>query len=117
MLITSEVDFSATNGKGKVRIDWSGYDILDKYFVIYRRQGEEEWKNIVSLDEKFNGNYFVDSLGNDKDFPSEPEITVKSNENTNTISINVSSIDSGTEYLYYIEAYDDDTMKLLSKSN
>lgn len=117
-MITSEVDFSATNGKGKVRIDWSGYDILDKYFVIYRRQeGEEEWKNIMSLDEKFNGSYFVDSLGNDKGFPSEPEIIVKSNENANNVSINVSSIDSGTKYLYYIEAYDADTMKLLSKSN
>lgn len=105
-------------GEGVITLDWSDYDIEDKYFVIYRKQDEEEeWKTVVSLNEKFNRGYFIDTLGNDKDSPSEPKISIKGNEDKDNLQLDVSSIDSGTKYWYYIEAYDMNNMKLLSSSN
>ena len=116
-VVTSKVDLEIAEGKGGIILDWSDYDILDKYFVIYRKQnGEEEWKKLINLEEKFNGSYFIDNLGNDKGFSSVTEINVKGDEDRNNLKVDVSAIDSGTEHLYYIEAYDKNSV-VLSKSN
>lgn len=104
--ITSRVDVSIANGKGGVVLDWSDYDITDKYFVIYRKEeGQEDFEIIVRLEEKFNGKSFVDSLGNDKEGPNKPNINVIGSEENN-IEINVNSKDNGTKHIYYVEAYD-----------
>jgi hypothetical protein len=118
LVIKSEVDLSAQNGKGGIRLDWSEYDILDKYFVIYRRQEvEEEWKTIVSLDEKFNGSKYIDNLGNDESEPSIPNISVSGEVKNNNIQISSNATDIGNKYMYYVEAYDMNMISLLSKSN
>lgn len=117
LVLTSKVNLQIEE-KGVVELDWSDYDILDKYFVIYRKQeGEEEWKTLVSLEEKFNGGHFIDSLGNDRNVPNEPKINVGRNDSENSIQVDVMASDNGTTYSYYIEAYDINSMKLLNRSN
>lgn len=116
--LTSKVNFNGANGKGAVELDWSGYDVSDKYFVIYRKQkGDEQWKTIVTLDGKYNNNKYVDNLGNDKEKPTEPEINIVDDVANNLINISSKAIDNGSNYVYYIEAYDKDTQMLLSKSD
>ena len=116
--LTSRVNLDGTNGKGTILLDWTGYDITNKYFVIYRKQeGEEEWKTIIGIGEKLNNNTYTDTLGNDITKPSIPEMTIEKNIETNQIKINQQTIDNGTEYKYYIEAYDKNTGVLIAKSN
>jgi len=51
--LTNSVNEEGAKGKGEVLLDWTGYDITNKYFVIYRKQeGEEEWTTIVGKEEK-----------------------------------------------------------------
>ncbi len=117
LVLTSEVNLTANNGKGAIELDWSSYDISDKYFIIYRKEEKaEEWETIVSLEEKFNRSSYVDNLANDKKVPNAPNIVINGNGENNSINISASSGDNGTKYTYYIEAYDS-TGTLLSKSN
>ena len=118
LLLRSEVNLEGANGKGSITLDWTGYDITNKYFVIYRKQeGEEEWTTAVGLDAKLNSNTYVDVLGNDIAKPTLPEMTIEKNIGTNQININQQAIDNGTTYIYYIEAYDKNTEELIAKSN
>ena len=78
LLLRSEVNLEGANGKGSITLDWTGYDITNKYFVIYRKQeGEEEWTTAVGLDAKLNSNTYVDVLGNDIAKPTLPEMTIE----------------------------------------
>ena len=116
--LTSQVNPGGANGKGTVLLDWLGYDIANKYFVIYRKQkDEEEWKTIVGIDAKMNNNTYTDLLGNDTAKPNIPEITIEKDLQAGQIKINQTAIDSGTTYTYYIESYDQTTGELISKSN
>lgn len=118
LTITSKVILNTPNEKGSVELDWSNYDISDKYFVIYRKyENSSQWQKIVSLDDKFNGNKFVDTFGNDKNVPSIPNISIDKNLGSNEIKLDVFSSDFGTKYFYYIEAYDSSNFNLISNSN
>lgn len=115
LVVTSSVNLETANGKGSVVLDWSDYDILDKYFVIYRKSSDlSEWQKIVSLEDKFNGSKFIDTLGNDNTLPSHPNISIGKNSDINEIKIDVSSSDFGTKYSYYVEAYDSKSLELLN---
>lgn len=115
--LTSSVDLNLSNGKGGVVLDWSGYDINNKYFVIYRKKEDEEnYEVILGLDEKFNRNNFTDIFSNDENNPIVPIINVNS-ELDNSIKIDIQAQDKGTKYLYYVEAYDRNSKSLLSVSN
>ncbi len=115
--LTSTANLNTTNGEGEIILDWSSYDIEDKYFVVYRKkENETEWKTIVSLEEKLTGSTYTDILANDEANPSTPNITITGDVENNNINITANSSDSGTKYTYYIEAYDN-TGTLLSKSN
>jgi hypothetical protein len=117
LILTSKVNLSAADGKGGVELDWSNYDLEDKYFVIYRKQeNETEWENIVSLDRKLTEGKYTDTLGNDQTNPRLPNINIEGNNISNNIQINASAIDFGTKYQYYIESYDSTTGTLLNKS-
>lgn len=116
LILTSKVNLDTEDKKGEVILEWLNYDISNKYFVIYRKEKvEDEWKIIVNLDEKFNGNTYTDTFGNDKDSPDVPNINI--NSTTNNISIKPKSNDNGSPYIYYIEAYDADSADLISTSN
>ncbi len=116
--LTSKVNINGADGKETIELDWSEYDISNKYFVIYRKQeGEEEWKKIVSLEEKFNENSYIDNLANDKNNPSTPNINIEGNLENNNVNITTTSEDIGTRYQYYIESYDSNNMNLLNISN
>ncbi len=105
--LTSKVNIIGVNGKGTIELDWSKYDIQNKYFVIYRKQeGEKEWKTIVSLEQKLTGGKYTDILANDQAKPSTATINIKGNSEENNIQIISTSTDKGTKYTYYIEAYD-----------
>ena len=118
LVLRSEVNQEGADRKGTVLLDWSGYDITNKYFVIYRKQEDEEkWKTIVGIDEKLNNNTYIDLLGNDKEKPNTPEITIEKDLQAGQIKINQAATDNGTTYIYYIEAYDQNTNELISKSN
>lgn len=115
LVITSSVNLEAANGKGSVVLDWSDYDISDKYFVVYRKSSDlTEWQKIVSLEDKFNENEFIDTIGNDKKAPCFPSIVIDKNSESNEISIDVSSSDVGTKYSYCVEAYDSKSLELLN---
>ena len=117
LVLTSEVQLDGSNGKGAVKLDWSSYDIEDKYFVIYRKEEKaEDWETIVSLDEKFNGSSYIDNLANDKKVPNDPNIVINGNQENNSINISASASDRGSKYTYYIEAYDN-TCTLINISN
>lgn len=107
LVLTSSVDLSLLDGKGGVVLDWSGYDISDKYFVIYRKEeNSSDWECIVSLEEKYCNNKFIDNLGNDKNVPSITSIDIEGDRKNSDIGLTVNATDSGTKYYYYIEAYD-----------
>ncbi len=115
--LTSTVNLNTTNGKGEIILDWSSYDVEDKYFVVYRKkENETEWETIVSLEEKLTGSKYTDILANDEANPSIPNITINGGNQNNNINVTANSSDNGTKYIYYIEAYDS-TGTLLSKSN
>lgn len=100
-----------------IELDWLSYDISNKYFVIYRKQeGEKEWKTIVGLEEKFNGNKYIDNLSNDKNLPTIPNINIEKSSENNNITILPTATDTGNKYTYYIEAYDN-TNILINMSN
>ncbi|MCI8291079.1 MAG: hypothetical protein HFJ25_02330 [Clostridia bacterium] len=117
--LTSKMDLTASNGKGAVKLDWSNYDINNKYFVIYRKQeGEEQWKTIIGLQDKFNKCLYIDNLANDKVKPEISNINIIGNLDKNSMDVFVNSEDSGNKYIYYVEAYDmNDVSLLLSVSN
>ena len=115
LVLTSRVNLE--NSKGETELDWSSYDITDKYFVIYRkREGETEWKEIVSLKDKLSANTYIDELGNDTKQPTTPEIKI-TGDIANNIKITATSKDEGTKYQYYIESYDTTDLSLLNISN
>ena len=108
LVLTSRVDSSLADGKGGVILDWSTYDVEDKYFVVYRKEENAiEWETIVSLEEKLTGSSYTDILANDKNEPNVPNINISGDAQNNNIKINATSSDNGTKYSYYIEAYDD----------
>lgn len=101
MVLNSRVDGS------KVVLDWSGYDISDKYFVIYRKsENSNEWETIVSLDKHFSGNSYIDSENLDISSPDVSNVNIDANLVADDISLSFASNDNGNKYLYYIEAYD-----------
>ncbi len=115
LIVTSSVNLENANGKGSIVLDWSGYDISDKYFVIYKKQESlQEWDKIVSLDDRFNGNSYVDVIGNDNNSPVINNINIFGSVGTNGIQIDVDSTDLGTKYSYYVEAYDSKSLELLN---
>ena len=117
LVLTSEVQLDGSNGKGAVKLDWSSYDIEDKYFVIYRKEeNEEDWETIVSLEEKFKGSSYIDNLANDKNSPNMPNIVINGDKENNNINIVANSEDNGSRYVYYVEAYDK-TNLLINISN
>ena len=107
LILTSKVDLNLADGKGGIILDWSSYDITDKYFVIYRREeNQSDWKEIVSLDDKLCDNKYTDILANDKNKPTVPVININGDMENNDIKIESNSMDNGDTYSYYIEAYD-----------
>ena len=117
LVLRSEVNQEGADGKGVVILDWTGYDITNKYFVIYRKQeNEQEWKTIIGIDEKLNNNTYTDPLGNDIAKPNIPKITIEKDLQAGQIKINQTAEDSGTTYTYYIEAYDQNTNELIAIS-
>lgn len=118
LVLTSTVNNSTENGKGEIVLDWSSYDVTDKYFVIYRKELESnDFETLVSLEQKLTGGKYVDVVGVDKNIPNSPEINIKKNEDGNDIQITSNATDNGSKYVYYVEAYDaTNTNVLLSKS-
>ena len=116
--LTNSVSEEGANGKGEVLLDWTGYDITNKYFVIYRKQeDEEEWKTIVKIEDKLNSSTYIDILGNDVTKPDNVKNSIEKDIENNKIKLIPSSIDNGTKYTYYIESYDKNTGTLIAKSN
>lgn len=119
LVLTSNVNLNAGDKKGGVDLDWSSYDIVDKYFVVYRKEeNEPEWETIVGIEERLCANNYTDNTAIDKNNPEILTTNVSGNAENNGIDINVTSKDSGTKYVYYIEAYDStDISKVLTISN
>lgn len=119
LVLTSNVNLNAGDKKGGVDLDWSSYDIVDKYFVVYRKEENEiEWETIVGIEERLCANNYTDNTAIDKNNPEILTTNVSGNAENNGIDINVTSKDSGTKYVYYIEAYDStDISKVLTISN
>ncbi len=117
LVLTSNVNLD--NEKGSIILDWSDYDITDKYFVIYRKKEMlSNWEIILELNQKFNGNSFTDTFANDETPPNVPNINIEKNIENNNIKIISTSNDNGTHYSYYIEAYDKNNIsELLAISN
>ncbi len=115
--LTATANPNTENGKGEIILDWSSYDVTDKYFVIYRKkENQEEWEKIVTLEQKLTGSTYTDILANDEAKPNTPSITIIGDTENNNINITSTTSDNGTEYTYYVEAYDS-TGTLLSKSD
>ena len=115
--LTATSNPNTSNGKGEIILDWSSYDVRDKYFVIYRKkENQENWETIVNLEQKLTGSTYTDTLANDETNPHTPSITITEDTENNNINITGNSSDNGTKYTYYIEAYDS-AETLLSKSN
>lgn len=119
LVLTSKVNLSGNNGKEGIELDWSGYDISDKYFVIYRKEGNEsDWKTIVGIEERLCVSRYTDNAGNDRSNPKIPSSSINGDFDSNSISIDITSQDNGTNYVYYIEAYDSsDISRILAVSN
>ncbi len=112
------MNLDSENGKGEIELDWSEYDIEDKYFVIYRKQeNSSKWEKIVDLNDKFNDNKYKDILANDKNNPNISQININPNKEKNNIEVNLLAEDIGTQYNYYIESYDSNTNLLIGISN
>ena len=117
LIITSKVNLNSNEGKGAVELDWASYDITDKYFVIYRKkENEADWEKIVSLEEKFNGNTYIDLFANDIAKPNTPNITITGEVEDSNINITSTATDNESIYQYYIESYDSTTNTLLNIS-
>ena len=118
LILTSEVKLEVADGKGGIKLDWSSYDITNKYFVIYRKkENAEEYEKIISLEDKLCANNYIDELANDKNKPNAPVINIQVLEESNSAKLMTTSTDNGTKYTYYIESYDAIEMNLLNKSN
>lgn len=119
LVLKSSVNLKLANGKGGIVLDWSDYDISNKYFVIYREEkNSNNWENIVSLDKRFNGNSYTDNLANDTTTPVVLDIDINENVENNNIDLLPKLNDEGSMYNYYIEAYDtSDVSVLLATSN
>ena len=115
LVLTSRADNSLSEGKGGVILEWTGYDISDKYFVIYRK--EESAEEFEVINNNFSGKIYTDITANDKAKPSVPQININKNIENNNIEITQSETDAGTKYTYYIEAHDKSTEKLIAISN
>ncbi len=114
--LTSKVNLKLAEGKGAVELDWKGYTIANRYFVIYRKEeNAENFEKIVTLEDKLCADEYIDILGNDLAKPTAPEVSIGTNEGE--IQINLSSEDNGTTYTYYIESYDIITNLLIETSN
>lgn len=88
LLLKSNINLNSSNKKGGIELDWSDYDLADKYFVIYRKQeNETEWETIITLEQKLTTGKYTDTLGNDKNKPQTPEINIAENQENNTIEI------------------------------
>ncbi len=116
--LTSTANPDTENGEGEIILDWSSYDIEDKYFVIYRKkQNQENWETIVPIEQKYIGNKYIDTYANDENSPDIPQLTITPNNEKNNINITANTIDNGNLYTYYIESYDAEIENLLlSKS-
>ncbi len=119
LVLTCKANLEVENGKGGVDLDWSTYDKKDKYFVIYRKEkNAENWEKIVDLEKKLTENKYTDIFANDKEVPNAPSINISGSLEENNININLTSLDNGTKYSYYVEAYDSaNTDLLISVSN
>lgn len=119
LTITSKVNLNTSNKKGEIELDWSNYDTQNKYFVIYRKKEDEaNWETIVNLEQKYTGNSYIDTLANDKEIPTDPNINIEKITENNNIQITAKSQDSGTKYMYYVESYDSKDISLkLNTSN
>ena len=116
--LRTEVNLSAANGKGTVELDWSTFELEDMYYVVYRKEKTaKEWTKIVSLEDKLTAKKYTDNLGNDKAKPSAPTINITGNSVGNSIDISTVATDNGTNYVYYVEAYDAIMGTLLKSSN
>lgn len=116
--LTSSVDLTSSNNKGGIILDWSTYDISDKYFVIYRKEkNSTDWNIIVTLEDKLNSNHFIDTSANDTNTPNIPDININKNNSNNDININLASSDNGSKYSYYIECYSAKENTLINISN
>ncbi len=114
LILTATARPNTPNGKGEIILDWSTYDITDKYFVIYRKkENEMQWQKIVSLEDKLTGNTYTDILANDTKFPNSPTININANPEYNNLNITPTSTDKGSKYIYYIESYDLNNIKIL----
>ncbi len=113
--LTATVNPNTPNGKGEIILNWSSYDVADKYFVIYRKkENQENWETIVNLEQRLTGSTYTDILANDEVKPNIQSITITGDTENNNINVTANSSDNGTQYNYYIEAYDS-TGELLSK--
>ncbi len=115
--LTATVNPNTSNGKGEIILDWSSYDVEDKYFVVYRKkENETQWKKIVPLEQKLTGSTYTDILANDETKTNTPNITITGDAGNNNVNIMSTTTDNGSTYTYYIEAYDS-TGELLGKPN
>ena len=118
LVLTSKVNLAGVNGKGTVELDWSTFELEDVYYCIYRKEKSDvEWTKIVSLEDKLTAKKYTDNIGNDETKPSIPTIIVTGNSADNSIDLSLTATDNGTNYMYYVEAYDIITNTLLKISN
>lgn len=116
LTLKSTTNLSLANNKGGIELDWSNYNINNKYFIIYKKQeNSDNFETIITLEDKFCNNKYIDVLANDKISPTVPKIDISTY--LEDILVTPSSNDNGTTYTYYIEAYDSITNTLLNKSN
>lgn len=115
LILKSTINLNLSGKKAGIELDWSDYNIQNKYFVIYRKSpNSPTYETIIPLEKHFSNSIYVDKLANDTISPNTPKINI-STENQN-IKINPSSSDYGNTYTYYIESYDQTTNTLLNKS-
>lgn len=118
LILTSRTDLSLSNNKGGIILEWSTYDILDKYFVIYRKEeNSNDWDVIVNLKDKLSDDHFIDTLANDVNIPNISDINIDKNSSNNDIIIKTKASDSGCKYSYYIESYSSKENTLINTSN
>ncbi|MCI8291235.1 MAG: hypothetical protein HFJ25_03145 [Clostridia bacterium] len=116
LILKSTVNLNLSDNKGSIELNWSDYNIQNKYFVIYRKSPiSSTYETIVPLKNKFKQNTYIDITANDKTSPTEPQIDISTDNQS--IKINPTSQDLGNTYSYYIESYDSTTNILLNKSN
>lgn len=90
-----------------VVLDWSGYDISDKYFVIYRKSEiSDNFETIVGLGRRFRASSYIDTERLDVTSPDNLNIDIQPNSSNNDISLSFTANDNCNKYVYYVEAYD-----------